>query len=104
PALEMLGIPYRGPAPPPRPAPLDKDWAKRPVASVGVPVPRGATLAADADPGQAFDRCGLSFPVIVKPAWEGSSKGIRNKCLVGSRGELAEAVASRRRDPRPAVV
>ena len=24
----------------------------------------------------------LTFPVIVKPAWEGSSKGIRGKCVV----------------------
>jgi D-alanine-D-alanine ligase len=31
-----------------------------------------------------FAICNLQFPVIVKPAWEGSSKGIRGKCVVES--------------------
>jgi len=35
---------------------------------------------------------------IVKPAWEGSSKGIRSKCLVHNRQQLADALAELRRD------
>jgi D-alanine-D-alanine ligase len=34
----------------------------------------------------------LPFPVIVKPAWEGSSKGIRGTCVVDSAAELRAAI------------
>jgi D-alanine-D-alanine ligase len=34
----------------------------------------------------------LSFPLIVKPAYEGSSKGIRAHCLIESPGELESIV------------
>src|SRR5262249_47972239 len=76
--LEMLGIPYSGSAPLTLAATLDKDCARRLVASAGVAIPRGASLLPADDPVEAFDRCGLSFPALAKPAWEGSSKGIRN--------------------------
>ncbi len=34
----------------------------------------------------------LPYTAIVKPAWEGSSKGIRGKCIVDTPAELADAV------------
>src|SRR5262245_15592944 len=102
--LEMLGIPYSGSDPLTLAATLDKDCARRLVASAGVAIPRGATLMSADDPVEAFDRCGLSFPALVKPAWEGSSKGIRNKCLVYTRAELRDAVAWLRRDHRQPVL
>jgi D-alanine-D-alanine ligase len=98
--LEMLGIPYSGSDPLTLAATLDKDCAKRLVASAGVPVPRGAVLA----PEDRIEKGALGFPLLVKPAWEGSSKGIRGKCLVHSAGELAEAVASLRRDHRQPIL
>src|SRR5204863_5929548 len=45
-----------------------------------------------------LDSAALTFPVIVKPAWEGSSKGIRNKCLVESRDRLRDMIAGLLRD------
>lgn len=95
--LEMLGIPYTGSDPLTLAVTLDKDCAKRLVASEGVPVPPGVQL----EPGDNLDKldaAALTFPVIVKPAWEGSSKGIRNKCLVQTRAELGDIVAAQLRD------
>jgi D-alanine-D-alanine ligase len=97
--LEMLGIPYSGSDPLTLAATLDKDCAKRLVASAGVRVPRGLVLGP-ADPLTPDALAGHAFPLLVKPAWEGSSKGIRGKCLVRSFGELAEVVGSLRKDHR----
>src|SRR6185503_11731912 len=44
------------------------------------------------------------FPVIVKPAWEGSSKGIRLRCLVDRLEDLPAVVASVRQDHRQPVL
>src|SRR5262249_47607614 len=92
-ALEMLGIPYTGSDPLTLAVTLDKDCAKRLVASAGVAVPAGFLLV-DAQPPAA----NLPFPVIVKPAWEGSSKGIRSKCLVAHPHQLGHVVESLQHD------
>jgi D-alanine-D-alanine ligase len=87
--LEMLGIPYTGSDPLTLAATLDKDCAKRLAASAGVAVPKGFIVSrADEAPSQ------LTFPVIVKPAWEGSSKGIRGKSLVEHASDLPDVVES----------
>src|SRR5215471_1351532 len=88
--LEMLGIPYTGSDPLTLAATLDKDVAKKLVASARVAVPNGVVLDTIGDgthippPGEVdadyFWLSRLTYPVIVKPAWEGSSKGIRGKC------------------------
>jgi D-alanine-D-alanine ligase len=39
----------------------------------------------------------LQLPLVVKPAWEGSSKGIRNRCLIRDVNELPDVVAALRR-------
>jgi D-alanine-D-alanine ligase len=44
------------------------------------------------------------YPVIVKPAWEGSSKGIRGKCVVDSEADLLRAVEERRDQLQPLLV
>ena len=46
----------------------------------------------------------LSFPLIVKPAWEGSSKGIRHNCLVTRAEELDSAIAALEQDHRQPVL
>jgi D-alanine-D-alanine ligase len=101
--LELLGIPYSGSDPLTLAATLDKDCAKRLVASAGAAVPRGFVLGP-ADPVGPSSLAGHNFPLLVKPAWEGSSKGIRGKCLVRSPEELAEVVASLRRDHRQPIL
>jgi D-alanine-D-alanine ligase len=100
--LEMLGIPHTGSDPLTLAVTLDKDCAKRLVASEGVPVPRGCVIEAGQDPADVLDR--IVFPAIAKPTWEGSSKGIRQRCLVRSAGELAGVVASLRRDHRQPIL
>ena len=100
--LEMLGIPYTGSDPLTLAVTLDKDCARRLVASAGVPVPAGL-LFPPGQPPASLD-AGLSFPLIVKPAWEGSSKGIRNKCLVENAAALEDAVAWLQRDYRQPVL
>jgi D-alanine-D-alanine ligase len=95
--LELLGIPYTGSDPFTMAVTLDKPCAKTLVAQVGVAVPRGYALAADA-PVQTVPVAQLPFPLVIKPAWEGSSKGIRNKCLVHDPAEVPAVIESLRRD------
>jgi D-alanine-D-alanine ligase len=91
--LEMLGIPYTGSDPLTLAVTLDKDCAKRLVTQAGVRVPEWHVYDPDdylielTSPSCLPD--GLR---IVKPAWEGSSKGIRGKCVVETPEELAAAI------------
>jgi D-alanine-D-alanine ligase len=101
--LEMLGIPYTGSDPLTCAVTLDKDCARRLVASEGVAVPRGLVLSAGHNVAEVL-AAGIPFPAIVKPAWEGSSKGIRHKCLAATPAALAEAVEAVRRDHRQPVL
>lgn len=71
--LELLGIPYVGSDPLTLCVTLDKPVAKRLAASEGYPTPRFRLCASP----ESLDGDALSFPVIVKPAFEGSSKGVR---------------------------
>jgi len=98
--LEMLGIPYTGSDPLTLAVTLDKDCARRLVQSAGVPVPAGVQIGPEEDAAAALALMPDLWPRIVKPAWEGSSKGIRNKCLVHSLAECLEVVAALRRDYR----
>jgi D-alanine-D-alanine ligase len=102
--LEMLGIPYTGSDPLTLAATLDKDVAKRLLAGSGVAVPRGEVIGPEDDLDAVQARPALPYPVLVKPAWEGSSKGIRGKCVVDTPAELADAVAALRRDHRQPVL
>jgi D-alanine-D-alanine ligase len=101
--LEMLGIPYTGSDPLTMAVTLDKDCAKKLVAAAGVAVPHSVVL--DADQALAdVSRGELKFPLVAKPAWEGSSKGIRSKCLVERWEDLEDVVASLRRDHRQPIL
>jgi D-alanine-D-alanine ligase len=103
--LEMLGIPYTGSDPLAMALTLDKNCAKTIVSSAGVMVAKSVILAPEQTPVLARARIAeLTFPVVVKPAWEGSSKGIRNKCLVKTAAEVPEVVASLRRDHRQPIL
>jgi D-alanine-D-alanine ligase len=102
--LEMLGIPYTGSDPLTLAVTLDKDCARRLVRSHGGIVPRGQVFPPDTDlqPVRSLPR--LPYPAIVKPAWEGSSKGIRGKCVVDTPAELADALEARRDQRQPLLV
>jgi D-alanine-D-alanine ligase len=104
--LEMLDIPYTGSDPLTCAVTLDKDCAKRVARSAGVVCPRGVVLRPGDDAGEVIrtDPAFPGYPALLKPAWEGSSKGIRNKCLVESAEELLEVVESLRRDHRQPIL
>jgi D-alanine-D-alanine ligase len=72
---------------------LDKDCAKTLVAAAGIAVPAGFALEPNAPLSSLPE---LTFPLVIKPAWEGSSKGIRSKSLVTRADEIPAVVASLR--------
>jgi D-alanine-D-alanine ligase len=98
--LEMLGIPYTGSDPLTLAVTLDKDCAKRLVASAGVKVPKDCVVS----PARKSPVYSGPFPAIIKPAWEGSSKGIRSGCVVDNSAELTEVIATLWRDHRQPVM
>lgn len=86
--LELLGIPYVGSDPLTLCVTLDKPVAKRLVASGGFPTPKFRTFRS----ADAFTDAGLSYPVIVKPAFEGSSKGVRRSSRAAAPAQAREMV------------
>jgi D-alanine-D-alanine ligase len=102
--LEMLGIPCTGSDPLTLAVTLDKDQARRLVQSHGGKVPRGQVFDPVADLAAVRSLPRLPYTAIVKPAWEGSSKGIRGKCVVDTPGELAAALVARRDQRQPILV
>ncbi|MDO8491885.1 MAG: D-alanine--D-alanine ligase [Dehalococcoidia bacterium] len=89
--LEMLDIPYSGSDPQCLAVCLDKPLAKKLVAMAGVHTPR-CRVVSDARELNGLVADGLPLPAFVKPAYEGSSKGIRSGSRVDSI-ERAVAVA-----------
>lgn len=93
PALfESLGIPYCGSDPYTCAVTLDKHATKLLVAEHGVRTPRGAFLEGSEGPCDV----GLPFPLIVKPNFEGSSKGITQENVVEDEAVLRRQVAAMR--------
>ena len=72
--LECLGIPYTGSGILASALAMDKLRTKQVWHSLGIPTPRHAVLSTEADCICAAKE--LSFPLIVKPAHEGSSIGM----------------------------
>lgn len=91
--LEMLGIPYTGSDPQTLAICLDKALTKKLVSLEGVKTPGWALFHQETDiiAGQLE---GFSYPAIVKPSWEGSSKGIHATSLVNTCAEAHEEIAS----------
>jgi D-alanine-D-alanine ligase len=87
---EMLGVPYVGSDPLTMAATLDKDVGRRLVASAGVRVPTGG-LVHD----EILD---VPYPAFVKPAWEGSSKGISPRSIVENADAARRLIAALRRE------
>lgn len=73
--LEAYGIPYVGSGPSTLAIALDKLMTKRIVSSYGIPVPKVQ-----------------HFPFIVKPRYEGSSKGIDKESVVSNPHQLQNRI------------
>jgi len=86
--LDMLGIPYTGSGVLALAVSLDKTIAKKMLLYHGVPTPAFRTF----HPGEPVDWTGLRFPLFVKPALEGSSKGITPESKVNNPAELIDRV------------
>ncbi len=87
--LEMMGIPYSGSDSHCLTVCLDKPWAKKLVAAEGVATPQWRLVNDEAELSKiTWER----FPAIVKPAYEGSSKGIRLSSVVDNTEQLQEEV------------
>ncbi len=86
--LEMLGVPYVGSDPLTLCVTLDKPVAKRLVEHDGFPTPPFRTFRSAGE----FDSPPFPYPVIVKPVFEGSSKGVRIASRATSPGQAREMV------------
>ena len=103
-ALEMLNIPYTGSDPLTLAITLDKPLAKQIVSSAGVSTPPWVTVKSKEDI-KALKRKDIPLPAFVKPAFEGSSKGIRLTSRVDTAGKaLAAAGALLDRYGQPVII
>jgi D-alanine-D-alanine ligase len=81
--LDMLGIPYTGSDPLTLGLCLDKRRTKEILTHHAIATPRFLVVNSLLEiPSR------LHYPLLVKPALEGSSKGVTDKSLVGNRSEL----------------
>ncbi|MDD8026284.1 MAG: D-alanine--D-alanine ligase [Acidobacteriota bacterium] len=85
---EILGLPYTGSDPLTLGLCLDKARAKEILSFHGIPNAAFRTI----EPGQAIPD-DVALPAIVKPLFEGSSKGIKDRNVVRTRAELEERVS-----------
>jgi len=86
--LDQYKIPYVFSGPVIMGLSLNKHLAKLVVAAAGVPVSPGCLMTELKD----SDKCNLKYPLFVKPVSEGTGKGITEKSLVNSSGELKTMV------------
>ncbi|HKV65197.1 MAG TPA: D-alanine--D-alanine ligase, partial [Rhodanobacteraceae bacterium] len=93
-ALQSLGIPYTGSGVLGSALSLDKIRSKWVWGSLGLPTPKFVPLPRGGDVHVARQAIGL--PLIVKPAWEGSSVGVSR---VFDEKDLDAAVALAQRYP-----
>jgi D-alanine-D-alanine ligase len=90
--LEMLGIPCTGSDSHCLTVCLDKPLAKKLVAAEGIATPQWQ-LVNDEENLSKISWEQFPFPAIVKPAYEGSSKGIRLSSVVDNVGSLLAEVS-----------
>jgi D-alanine-D-alanine ligase len=91
--LEMLNIPYSGSDPQCLAICLDKPLTKKLVASEGVSTPNWRVIFNRQELHQ-IDSYNFTFPAIVKPAYEGSSKGIILTSVVEDAKQAMEVTES----------
>jgi D-alanine-D-alanine ligase len=86
--LEMLNIPYTGSDPWTLTTCLDKQRTKEFLTYHKIPTPKFLVVNSDID----LENFSLSFPVIIKPIAEGSSKGIFNSSIFSDFATLKTSV------------
>ena len=86
--LNLFTIPFTGSDETTLCLSLDKALTKRVLSTYQIPTPRYRLFS----PGEPIRTSGLSFPVIVKPNAEGSSKGIADVCIAKTSAELKSLV------------
>jgi D-alanine-D-alanine ligase len=87
--MEMLRIPYTGSPPLTLALCLNKARAKQVLSHSSIPTPAFSVIESLS----AKIEVDSGFPLIVKPLYEGSSKGIRDDSIVRSAEELRRKVA-----------
>ncbi len=87
--MEFLSVRFTGSSSRTHALGLAKHTAKKVLAHDGLPTPAFFTVSSMSDPV----RCDLRFPVIVKPACEGSSMGIFHDNVVDHEDALARVLA-----------
>jgi D-alanine-D-alanine ligase len=87
--LELLDIPYTGSDPATLSLALDKALAKKIVRQAGIHTPTFQLMLTGKE---RLNKEFTSFPLIVKPVAEGSSKGVVSKSVCHSEAELREVV------------
>jgi len=85
--LEILGIPYSGSGVLASALALNKIYAKRVFAQAGIPTPKWAVV--DKLQVTSYKLQGLKFPVVVKPAAQGSTIGVS---IVQEKKDLIPAI------------
>jgi D-alanine-D-alanine ligase len=90
--LELLDIPYTGSDPQCLTVCLDKPLTKKIVAAGGVNTPNWRVIT-DEKEFRKVSWKGFSFPAIIKPAYEGSSKGIHHGSLAHTPQQALEMVS-----------
>lgn len=88
--LEMLDMPYSGSDPQCLAICLDKPLTNKLVESAGVSTPKRRVIGNQEFGGLVGS--GFPFPAIIKPAHEGSSKGIRLSSVIDNPEQASEAV------------
>ncbi|MBA2660782.1 MAG: ATP-grasp domain-containing protein [Bradymonadaceae bacterium] len=86
--LEFRAVPFAGSDSVAISITLDKVLAKKIVAQAGLETPRFQTFSS----GREKPRADLRYPLIVKPAAEGSSKGIKGHAVVHDAAQLQARV------------
>jgi D-alanine-D-alanine ligase len=82
--LDQYKIPYVFSGPVILGLSLNKYLTRLIAASAGVPVSPGMLISTSAD----IDKCQLRYPLFIKPVSEGTGKGITEKSLLKSPGDL----------------
>jgi D-alanine-D-alanine ligase len=89
--LEMLDILYVGSDPECLAVCLDKHLTKKLIKLAGIPTPEWRLIATQQELKDTVWK-GFPFPAIVKPAYEGSSKGIHANSLVDSAKQAVKTI------------
>jgi D-alanine-D-alanine ligase len=87
--LELLDIPYTGSDPATLSLALDKALAKKIVRQAGIPTPNYQLMTTGKE---RLDKQFLSWPLMVKPVAEGSSKGVLKKSVCWNEQEVRDVV------------